>query len=586
MIAHDSARAAALAELRAPELHAMHDCIADALDVRGEHATADFHRSQGGDLERARAALERFASTEQALYAPDVMATLTQRLLQLWPQDHQPDARHATELCYIETLHRMGEYDRALAAAVEMLPQARSPGHAQDFSNRIARIRVARGETVAAFEALEATSQGGSTLEADVIRASAFAKDLRYLEALQTCERVAPAIRDDDTLQDELVDVHAAVLTVLGHLGDAKTLLNLAIERAQRRDAQRPLALFLSRLGNAYFYEGHMAEAETPLQQSYDLYRRLGDKIQQVRLLNSLAAVSAESGQLWKAHDLLRVALDLSRRLGEALTTFFVLGNLVELLASLGHFGESLQLANSAIDFVEGQAIPQSILPTLVSRAKLFAAIGAQVPCRNDVARAFAVGPEPLHRAQLAMILCELAFTQRDLETASGELAKSRIVLEEMGAHDEIVRAGLLEARLLLERGDASAALETAHVVTGRAKEMHLVAAAVEGDVLLAEIALDADPDSARLLAQAACDTARAMGMRELVWRARRVTARSSGMMGDLVQCVAGYDDCVHVLRQQCDELPADLADAYMDHPDRARVLVELAVVRDQLVAD
>jgi hypothetical protein len=114
---------------------------------------------------------------------------------------------------------------------------------------------------------------------------------------------------------------------------------------------------------------------------------------------------------------------------------------------------------------------------------------------------------------------------------------------------------------------------------------MGLTARALQADVLLAEMGLEAESESAAILARVTLETARTLGLRECIWRAQRVIARASGLRGDLVACVAGYDACLELLREQCAGLPDDLADAYISHRDRAKVLDELTAVRERITA-
>jgi tetratricopeptide (TPR) repeat protein len=342
--------------------------------------------------------------------------------------------------------------------------------------------------------------------------------------------------------------------------------------------------LHLSRLGITRFYQGRIKEAEEPLRRAYELYERLGERVQQVRLLNSLAGVCGETGRLRESSDLLRLALDLSRRTGASLTMFTVLSNLVELLATLGQFDEALGYADVVIND-KSRSQHQSFVATLISRAKMFATIGDERRSHADVARARAEALEPLYRAQLAMIMAETALVRGDLDTAATEVATSRVAIEEIGARDELVHLGLLQARLQAQRGDVEGALATARATAAQAREMSLLAGAVSADVLVAEFGLHLDPESAGTLARAALEFARTLGLRESTWRAERVVARAAGLVGDFVACIDGYDACLQQLKLQCEGLPDDLAESYLTHPDREQVLTELKAVRSRLAA-
>jgi tetratricopeptide (TPR) repeat protein len=585
VIAHTSARGAALLDLGAHERRLLHDRLADAFDVVNDRAAADVHRAQGTDLERARAAVDRFASTDQALYVAELMVTMYEGLLDVWPQDHRAEEKHRTQLRFVDALHRIGDYRLTIEAAERMRQQTNDLEQAQEFSNRIARVHVARGEGDAALAALGTPPPGRTGLEAALIRAGALGKQGRYLESLELCEQQSPLITIDDPLHDELIDLQSSALTWSGRLHDAEELLEATANACEKHGNLRRLPHILWRLGRSRFYQGKFAEAEPALRRAYDLFEQHGERAQQVRVLNALAAVCAETGRLSEARNLLRVALDLTRRLGDSFQTLTVLGNLVELQGVLGLFAEALEHAKSAIDVGEAKGLYQTVVPTLINRASILITIGAIEPSMADVARVESAQLEPLYRAQVAMVLAEAALLRGDLDRAATQTKASDTFVQDIGARDETVRLGMLEARLLFERGDLVAALEHAQATSARAKEMGLTASAVQADVLLAEMGLEADSESAAILARATLETARTLGLRESVWRAQRVIARASGLSGDLVACVAGYDACLELLREQSAGLPDDLADAYISHRDRAKVLEELTAVRERITA-
>jgi serine/threonine-protein kinase len=581
-IAHAAARDAALTKLPPDIRRRIHDQIADALAHDGDTAGADLHRAQGASIESARAALERFVTTPQALYAPDVVASLHESLLDLWPTAHDAMARHRTQLGFLDAIYRTGDSDRAVAAAESMLKCATTASQAQSFRNRIARVYVARGDGEAALVAL-GTPPSEVDVETDLLRAGALARQRRYLDSLEICRRTADHVAEGHPSCNELADLEVTALIALGRLAEAEALLGTTIERCEQRREQRPLALHLSRLGVARFYQGRVSEAEAPLRRAYELYEQLGERMDQVRVLNSLAAVCGEKGNLRGAGDLLRVALDLSRRIGASVTMYIVLGNLVELLGTLGHFDEALEYAASAIDVGASRGMDQSVTPTLICRAKVLATIGAVSLCHADVARAQSQDLEPRYRAQLAMILAETALLRRDFETASAELTRSLTIVEGIGARDELVHHGLLQVRLEMARGDVASAQDMARSTAEKAKGMGLLAGAVDADVLLAETWLESDAEPAGALAASALDVARTIGLREEQWQAQRVVALAAECVGDFRGCVAAYDGCLELLRQQCSRLPPDLADAYLEHPDRTRVMTELGAVRRRL---
>jgi serine/threonine-protein kinase len=585
VIAHTSARDAALLDLDAHERRLLHDRLADAFDLVNDQAATDVHRAQGTDLERARAAVDRFASTDQALYAADLMVKMYEGLLDLWPQDYHAEEKHRTHLRFVDALHRIGDYRLTIEAAERMRGQTSNVEQAQEFCNRIARVYVARGEGDAALAVLGTPPPGRTGLEAALIRAGALGKQGRYLESLELCEQQSPLITIDDPLHDELIDLQSSALTWSGRLHDAEVLLEATANVCEEHGNLRRLPHILWRLGRSRFYQGKFAEAEPVLRRAYDLFEQHGERAQQVRVLNALAAVCAETGRLSEARNLLRVALDLTRRLGDSFQTLTVLGNLVELQGVLGLFAEALEHAKSAIDVGEAKGLYQTVVPTLINRASILITIGAIEPSMTDVARVESAQLEPLYRAQVAMVLAEAALLRGDLDGAATQSKASDAFVQDIGARDETVRLGMLEARLLFDRGDLVAALEHAQVTSARAKEMGLTASALQADVLLAEMGLEAESESAAILARVTLETARTLGLRECIWRAQRVIARASGLRGDLVACVAGYDACLELLREQCAGLPDDLADAYISHRDRAKVLDELTAVRERITA-
>jgi hypothetical protein len=181
------------------------------------------------------------------------------------------------------------------------------------------------------------------------------------------------------------------------------------------------------------------------------------------------------------------------------------------------------------------------------------------------------------------MVLAECSLVSKDYESASQDLALSRNVLQGIGARDELADLGLLDARLCLAQNNLDGAIEFAAASVALASELGLVATKLRADVLVAEIALDIDPTTACTLGQAIVGQATAQGFREAVWRAQRVIARSAGFNEDLRTCVDGYQRCIALLREQCESMAPELADAYLAHPERARVLVELRAVHERL---
>jgi len=580
-IAHSSAREAALATLSLSDRKSMHDRLADAFDASGESIEANIHRAQGTDVWRAHTSLMQFVTTEKALYAPDLTAQLYEQLLAGWPRDLTPELRHDQELRFLDVLFRSGDSDRVLTAAEEMLSHTTNASDAQRLRNRMARVHIARGDGSAAMDALGDSEENG--VESDLLRAAALARLGRHPEVLSLCERCLHMPGITDSQRNEAIDLQTSSLIALGRFTEAEVILTSAITRCESINDVRHLALHLSRLGPARFYQGRVGEAEAPLRRAYDLYRKLGDRMNEVRLLNSLAAACGETGQFREAGEHLRVALGLSRRIGASLTTFFVLANLAEMLATLGQFREAFAHATAAIELASRPGMHPSLVPPLICRAKMLATIGAVAECRHDVSRARTHELEPLHQAQLSMVLAECALVSMDYESASQDLAVSRNVLQSIGARDELADLGLLDARLCLAQGNLDGAIEVAAASVALASELGLVATKLRADVLIAEIALDIDPTTACTLGQAIVGQATAQGFREAVWRAQRVIARSAGLNEDFRTCVDGYQRCIALLREQCESMPPELADAYLSHPERARVLAELSAVHERL---
>ena len=559
----------------------LHDHIASAFHDAGRTSDADFHRAQGSQLKIALEALQNFALTTQALYAPDKTLVLYERLLTTRDFAESPEIKRRLEIGYLDVLFRAGYLERALDAAQRFLSDVTDPDHIRDIHNRIARIHIARADGAAALHALEPIDDSDTSMA--LLQAAALARLGRHSEVLSICMTVLPRLAPSAQDRHECQDLYTSALIALGKFQDAEEVLQHAIAESETTGNTQALALHLSRLGPALFYQGRVAESEAALRRSYDLFRRLGDRMNEVRVLNSLAAAFGEGGKLVEAGEFLRIAIDLSRRIGASLTTFVALSNQGELMATLGRFDEALKNIDRAILLASRPGMQQSLVPLLVCRAKTLASIGVVHDCDVDIARAWALGPDPLQQAQLWLVASEAKLIRREVIDAARDLDEGRRIFESIGARDELVQHGLLAAKLQSASGDFVTAIDTATETLTLARELGLMSGIALAELQVAEIALSIDTSVARKLAPLALSSMRSMCLQEGVWRAQHVMARAARDAEDWQLCIDAYIECVSMLQRQCDEVPPPYVDAYLAHPERAVVFEQLTSVRAQV---
>jgi tetratricopeptide (TPR) repeat protein len=580
--AHAGIRAHILGTLTPADRRGFHDRIAAALEAEPGLApdeVAALHRARGGSLVLARAAVTDLAVGTADGARFELLHEALVSLLQIWPEESEPEARTACEIQLLDVLLRLGAYDEVQDRTAAALRRPRAPEDAQRWRNRAVAAHLARGESLAALGLLDASPARDESPETVVLRARALSLRAQHREVLALCEPLADRLEHEDPAWIAAMELAAASRWSLGEVAEASTLLQTAIRWAEEHSAWGPLASQLSLMGMIEFYQGHMPDAERLSHRAHDLALRQKDRFGTARTLNTMAGVAGESGRYREAREYLRQALDVSRALGESESAVYVLGNLARLATTLARYAEALANIDASLALSRRRGIQNTSRSGLVERGEILAALGDDAGCRQLLAPVLEEGRGTLEEAHILITWSSLAIENGNLAAAEAWVARARAVFESLGAEDELVTATLLESRLHAARGEHERAVQEARATARQARELRFHGPRVDAETWLAELLLESDPVAAEALAREAA-TAAGMDLLEARWRAERVLGLAALARDNRPLAMDHYASCLRVLEQITSDLPPELADSYLATPARQRLLDEIDRLR------
>lgn len=207
----------------------------------------------------------------------------------------------------------------------------------------------------------------------------------------------------------------------LGHPADAEALAQDALDVGKKRRYGNVTAASYNTLGNVALYRGEMKAAEKYYRKSSGVERRGRGNEDRAAVLNNLANVLAARGELAGARDLLLEAVEAARETGRVTQEGGILVTLAGIEHQLGHEDAVDPMLDEALALFRRLDLERGIAEVRLQQAR--------------VARG-------RHRTREALDAIEM-----------GRLALRALTLPRLEAEMD-----LLEAELLLDDGDASAA--------------------------------------------------------------------------------------------------------------------------------
>ncbi len=569
-------RAAITKQIATEALRKGHDRIADVLDAHPNLAPSedtDFHRASGSDLKRAYVAVETLASRAR----PEIVADLCGTLLDAWPAAHDPASRVRVILWQLEALRHLGALDAVVRLGEAALPSATDPEIAQAIRNRVAEALLCRAESERALELLAVVSPGPLAADASALRARAFSNLGLHARAATICETTLRAISPENPAYDAIVEAWALSLTDLGRARDAEDPVRDLVRRREPGGPSLAVATHVTTLGNVVFYQGRFREAETVFLRAHSMLVALGDRLGLVRVLNGLAASTAELGRFTEARKRLLEAIHLCRRLGDPAALAYSHTNLAHFSLPLARYAEGLQHAASGEQLAERLNDLPNLIGARKGRAWIWARLGQDERAEQDARWVLGQSPGGIDAGHALMTLFEVALNRETLDVAKAKLDEAAAIFEAIGAADESIHALVARARLAVGTGEHGTAVELAHDAIGQAEAVGIYLARVGAKAVLCEAALGVDPGAAAQLATELLNEVLPAGLRETAWQLQHVLARSAMQQHDCAGAKAYYQQALVLLQAIATELPAELANSYLDRPDTRRLLDEFS---------
>src|SRR5262249_21368570 len=156
-----------------------------------------------------------------------VLREVCEANLRDWPETLSRADRAEMTTGLIDALIRLGALEDALGVGTAALEDF--GGDVQQIKNRVARIKITKGEYDQALALLPATWDGVPGIEAQVLRAEALFRRDAYGDAIACCDRVLATLREDDPLTIPLIERRALALRALGRSGEAEASLGASI---------------------------------------------------------------------------------------------------------------------------------------------------------------------------------------------------------------------------------------------------------------------------------------------------------------------------------------------------------------------
>jgi serine/threonine-protein kinase PknK len=486
----------------------------------------------------ARHLLERTARRPGPLRAfvraaSDVAVTSTEEIdafVDAAPRVSQPPSSRSRADTVAELLRFLdtGHFDRA-AIALETLGEPRSKDEAVDLAVAQSRIRLARGDTDGAAQALDAVAP----TERRIWYVARARTAMRGGDSAAAARLAQKAFREGDAVHADAMAVYGLALSFLGDDAKARSVLEDATAAARSAGDPRIEAVALVSLAIAHQRGARLAQARETYEAALAAAERAEDAWTIATTRLNLAGLAKADGDLALALVHLEGALDMGKRAGALSAVEQALFNLANLDLYLGRY------ARAAGSIEKLSAEKERLTPN--ARAQLLG-LEAELAARTG----------EIERAARFHALSAEAY-----EAASRLLDGAEARLEGM-----LVRLAGPDADLLALATDFERLRKR---LDGGFQEHEALAALVQGSLALAR----GDDAAARASFDEALDRATRAGQREWAWRALDGRARLAASQGAHALARRDTEAALAMLEEIAAKLPRDLREVFWNDPRR-----------------
>ena len=481
----------------------------------------------GRDAEAARALEEH-----QALAVAEPDAWLRAARLTAERAGDHPSLGRAADI-----LVAAGKTGEALRILARLLRRASSPADRDDLRARAAAAYVKAGDARRALSLVARVSAGSPHRPRALDLASrAHIKLGAFATALEAArEGIALAPRSSDDLTADLHDDLGVAASYLGDVAAARHHLGLAASLHAERGRARAQARSGIYRALAEYRAGDAAAAARGYREALALAESSGAADLVANAALNLGTAAHQLGDLGEALSSYERGLAMAIALGRASTEVTLRGNLAKLFADVGAGARAEEAARRAEERADSLgfgvlagAAAASLGEALLLRRDLDGARGAFERARDRLSAASAsreVAEVDLHLADVALAAADLAKGERALEAAGATAAS-------LSADDLTARVTATRARYRAERRRGSEAVP---------------------------------------LFEAALALARRAGQRSLEAEIEARLADVLAALGASVRARRHQESACEAWERSAESLPPDLAEAFWEHPLRAR---------------
>ncbi len=437
-----------------------------------------------------------------------------------------------------------GRFDVA-AQTLDGLEPATRDGEAVEFAIARSKILLARGDAVAAAQALDEVEKKAKKSEGRrtwlIARARTFMRAGDSAAAARLSDE-ARAGGESDAITADALAVYGLALALTGDEANAKKSLEEAVAIARAVRDPRIEAVALVSLAIAHQRGGRGKEAREAYEAALAAAEKASDAWTLATTRLNLAGLAKGDGDLAQSLVHLEGALDMGRRAGGFIIVQQALFNLANLDLYLGRYAR----AAGSIDKLSEQR--DKLAPN--ARAQL---LGLQAELATRVGE--------IQRAAHLYDLCAEAYDAvgRPLDAAEARLESI------------LTRLGPDPGRAPRPDSDVAALGRELDVLTqklgdGGFQEHEALAGIVRGSLALAR----GDEAAARAALDEAYERAVAAGQREWAWRALDARARLAATQGAIALARRDTDTSLGMLEETASKLPRDLREVFWNDPRRS----------------
>jgi len=598
----ERARNAADRGLRMVEGPVQVSSMRQALEARALHAR--FYNEFDTEIELRRELARRYPDEPETLFdfAVSLMRasqydeglSAIERSLALEDKDPWHHALKGRALASLGNLDAaFPSFDRAEGLFREMKIEG---GVARTLEERGHAERVRR-DLDAAARAYEESAEKFSSLGLEVTAARArgnYADTVLMRGELATArtiyESVLPVFRRAENYE-QLVHALSGLGTgyyMRSDFSQAESLLREAVGVAEELKNPSLLIGPLTNLTSLTIYTGRLSEGRRLADRALAVARQADDRQSETALLTLLATTSYQRGKLDEAEQSYRDLIRLTEAPGG--DTYMLASSWIgfaNVLDGLGKLEEALGATDSAVELASGIGDSVTLGYALCSRAyvrsNLSDAGGAEEDLTAAGETATATGePMPSLAAWIRVVRGGLAMLEENWTSALREADAARKTGLEIGEPDVASEAMVLRANILLNRGDAAAAIAAAR--EGLETAGITAVLRTRGQVVLAEAHRESgDYETAAEEARRALDAAESMG--DL-----RMTAMAASVLVSLPDAYRPVDvDSIRkrgreALEGYIESAPDASRDAVRSRKDLERAIDLLGVERPRTV--